>query len=767
MKNKFYFIFAFLITTIIFQDQNFAQSFYDLNTVQTIEVVFKQSNWDYLLDTAKAGSESYLMAESVTINGVRYDSVGVKYKGNSTYNPNQMKNPFHIELDTYKEQDYQGYSDIKLSNVAKDPSFVREVLSYSILRNYMNAPLSNYANVYVNGNLIGLFVNSESIGKKFVKSNFYSKDKAFFKCNPIDGAGMGTTDIPNLLYLGDDSLSYSKAYEIKSDYGWKDLINLCYVLNNDVSNIETVLDVDRALWMLAFDNVLVNLDSYLGEFSQNYYLYKDNTGRFNCVLWDFNESFGTFSQSGTINFMNNASKSQMTHLLHVNDAKWPLVKQLLSIPTYKKMYLAHMNTILTENFSDGSYLITAESIQPIINSSVQADPYKFFTYTQYQNNLTADVSFGPGPPGSGVPGISILMDARANYLLSLADFTASKPSIINVAASEDIPKLNSTIFITATVTGANNDEVFLGYRANIEDKFAKSLMYDDGLHGDGAAGDNLFGASILVSDNMQYYIYAENNNAGIFSPVRAEHEFYSLKANDSEMSSNIVMNEIYSRGTSTDPDWIEIYNGSTSVIDLSNYKIYDSGGQSGSKEKKGFPSGTMIEPKGFYVIVTDGSESSDFGLSNNGEEVWLEDETGSVIDDVTFPVLAAGESYGRVPDGNEAFKILTVQSRGASNGTETSVDSDSYLPITYSLYQNFPNPFNPSTEITFSVPESGNYTLTVFNILGQKVATLLNDYISLGIHSYKFNAFNLPSGTYFYNLRGNNFNQTKKMLLMK
>ena len=87
-----------------------------------------------MLDTAKAGSEGYIMAQSVSINGTLYDSVGVKYKGNSTYQPNQTKNPWHIELDTYKTQDYQGFTDIKLSNVSKDPSFLREVLSYDIAR---------------------------------------------------------------------------------------------------------------------------------------------------------------------------------------------------------------------------------------------------------------------------------------------------------------------------------------------------------------------------------------------------------------------------------------------------------------------------------------------------------------------------------------------------------------------------------------------------------------------------------------------------------
>lgn len=180
----------------------YAQGFYDLYTIQTIEITFAESNWDQLLDAQKAGDENYIMAQSVTINGTQLDSVGVKYKGNSTYSANQVKNPFHIELDTYKEQDYEGFTDIKLSNAAKDPSFIREVLSYQILRQYMDAPLSNYANVYVNGQLIGLYSNSESVSKKFVNKHFYSKDNTFVKCNPPGGAGPQSNDLPNLVYHG-------------------------------------------------------------------------------------------------------------------------------------------------------------------------------------------------------------------------------------------------------------------------------------------------------------------------------------------------------------------------------------------------------------------------------------------------------------------------------------------------------------------------------------------------------------------------------------
>jgi spore coat protein CotH len=143
-----------------------AQDFYNLNTIQTIEVTFAESNWDQLMDIAKASDSGYILAQSVTINGEVFDSVGVKYKGNSSYNANQIKNPWHIELDTYKDHEYDGFTDIKLANGTKDPSMIRDVLGYQIVRQYMAAPQANFANLFVNGQLIGLYANTESISRK-------------------------------------------------------------------------------------------------------------------------------------------------------------------------------------------------------------------------------------------------------------------------------------------------------------------------------------------------------------------------------------------------------------------------------------------------------------------------------------------------------------------------------------------------------------------------------------------------------------------------
>jgi uncharacterized protein YhfF len=95
-------------------------------------------------------------------------------------------------------------------------------------------------------------------------------------------------------------------------------------------------------------------------------------------------------------------------------------------------------------------------------------------------------------------------------------------------------------------------------------------------------------------------------------------------------------------------------------------------------------------------------------------------------------------------------------------------DLNSGIPDEYNLYQSYPNPFNPSTIIEFSLPEyTGNVTLSVYNALGEKMAELVNTSLTAGRYRYQWNAQNLAAGTYLYELRTDNFVAVKKMLLLK
>jgi len=100
-------------------------------------------------------------------------------------------------------------------------------------------------------------------------------------------------------------------------------------------------------------------------------------------------------------------------------------------------------------------------------------------------------------------------------------------------------------------------------------------------------------------------------------------------------------------------------------------------------------------------------------------------------------------------------------------GNTTSTEPVLELPAAFGLSQNYPNPFNPTTNISFSLPESGAVRLEVYNVMGQKVATLLNGHQNAGTHTVSFDATNLASGVYIYRLTAGSFAQTRKMLLVK
>ena len=97
----------------------------------------------------------------------------------------------------------------------------------------------------------------------------------------------------------------------------------------------------------------------------------------------------------------------------------------------------------------------------------------------------------------------------------------------------------------------------------------------------------------------------------------------------------------------------------------------------------------------------------------------------------------------------------------------TGIEDESLLPTNYSLEQNFPNPFNPSTKIKYSIPKSSQVTLKIFNTLGEEMETLVNEEKPVGTYEVNWNAANLPSGVYFYSLQAGDFVQTRKMILLK
>jgi hypothetical protein len=146
-------------------------------------------------------------------------------------------------------------------------------------------------------------------------------------------------------------------------------------------------------------------------------------------------------------------------------------------------------------------------------------------------------------------------------------------------------------------------------------------------------------------------------------------------------------------------------------------------------------------------------------------------DTFSVID----TIAADSEKYVDASIGEDeyTYRVKAFTADGNSDYSEavstvvTSSETETGVPMEYSLSQNYPNPFNPSTNIKFSLPKAGLTRMVVYDVLGRQVSVPLNKVLEAGYHELTFDASDLPSGVYLYQIETGSFVQTKKMILMK
>ena len=742
--------FIFFLLAVLIQLSVFAQSsFYAVDSLREIRIYFYDSNWDHQLDSLYVQGDNERILADLIIDGSTYDSVGVRYKGFSSVSVNRVKNPFNIKLDYMIDgQDHNGVDKLKLSNVYQDPSFIREVLTYEIAANYLPSAKANYANLYVNDTLWGLYTNVQAVNKDFLNDHFGNKYYPFFKCNPENLNVSPGGENANLSDAhGNDSLDYQPYYDIKSDYGWEALYNLIDTLNNYSDSVNKVLNVDRTLWMHALNYTLINFDSYIG-YAQNYYLYKDKTGQFNPLLWDLNMSFGSFSltDASSIYFsgFDITQAQNMDPLLHhtqISVSPRPLLRNLFLIERNRKMYLAHIRTIVNENFSNQNYALRGQYLQNLIDVSVQNDTNKFYSYTDFTTNLNNQVALVT----ADCPGITQLMDARTTYLSGYTGFSG-EPIITNIATSPQNFVVGDDVWITANITDAT--DAILGYRFGANMAFKTTTMFDDGNHNDGTANDGVFGGVISNSANkVDYYLYADNDSAGVFSPVRAAYEFYSIQ---SQLNvGDVVINEIMSNNISTTSDasgkfedWIELYNTTSSPVSTAGLFLTDT---LGLLQKWELPDYT-IPANGYAIIWADedggqGDLHANFKLSNLGEQLILTNADSLVIDSITYLIMADDIAFARLPNGSGPF-IMQAPTFNANNDFINSItEKQEQIKV-------YPNPF--SDVIKWNSFEG----IEVRDILGKLMYTSEN--------TNRISTSTWQTGIYFLHLKDKN--QTIKVI---
>jgi hypothetical protein len=183
-------------------------------------------------------------------------------------------------------------------------------------------------------------------------------------------------------------------------------------------------------------------------------------------------------------------------------------------------------------------------------------------------------------------------------------------------------------------------------------------------------------------------------------------------------------------------------------------------------------------------------ELTSFSATTIGKDVKLSWNTATEINNYGFDVersVAKGEwekigfvngngnsnspkNYSFVDDsvtaGTYSYRLKQIDNDGQFEYSKT-VEVNLNAPKKFELSQNYPNPFNPTTTISYNIPEASNVKLTIYNLLGQEIITLVNKFEEAGVHTATFNASELNSGLYIYKLQAGSFNQTRKMTLIK
>lgn len=233
----------------------------------------------------------------------------------------------------------------------------------------------------------------------------------------------------------------------------------------------------------------------------------------------------------------------------------------------------------------------------------------------------------------------------------------------------------------------------------------------------------------------------------------------------SELFSDVCINEFQSTSNfgGTD-DWVEIYNRGNNAFDLSGSFLSD---DLDKLSKWTFPANTILQ-KGEHLVIYE--DALGFSFSSTGDEVIVLTKADSTtgLDYFDYGEQTADHSQGRCPDGASRWYFFANPTKGEANANPSSLENrKSVLPKEICLYPNYPNPFNPSTTISFLLPSEQKVRLAIYDMLGKEVTLVADGKLNSGKHTFRWNAENQPCGIYFYRLTAGNVRKTGKMILLK
>ena len=746
-----------VVFCIIYYSTMFAQSanpslgevFRD-NVIPRIDITIPQSSLNAIYSDVWSYTEH--KARFIFDNGTVRDTledIGFRLRGNTSRS--SQKKSFKVSFNTFETgRKYYGLEKLNLNGEHNDPTITRSKLCWDMLRD-MNiaAPRANHVELYINNNYYGLYINIEHIDEEFAESRFGNKDGNLYK--GFWGVNFNYKGSNPDLYKFEDN--GRRVYSLKTNTDvddYSDLAEFIAVLNNTPlydlpCKLEKVFNVEQYLKVLAFDVIAANWDGPVWN-QNNCYIYKNTTtGKFEYIPYDLDNTLGV-SWFSNINWGNRD--------IYQWSASWgnrPTYERILQVQEYKDRYTYYINEIIGL-LDSATYFPKIDAVKAMITTSAINDNYRTLDYgfsvQDFHDSYNQSV-------GSHLPyGIKDYLMTRTQSAASQMNLNDILPVIKDLKTSVSIE--NQSMDILVNVFDDNTNLTVEAKWKEDNGNWNSTALFDDGNHNDESANDGIFGGTInlfLTSGTITYYVEATDNQSNNSRFPRCDDKSFLYNPQTPKLVINEFMasNETaYADDAGEYDDWIEIYNGEETNIDLSGIYLSDN---SDNPTKWALPNITML-PNSYLLIWADsdgnqGANHANFKLKKDGETIGLyfgEDFGFAPIDEYNYPVQTTDISYGRLPNGTGEFQELSFISPNFNN-EDTLIVIDPPIEITEMLL--YPNPFSES--ITIKHPYE-NPMIRIYNSIGQLVfyeETITSEFVWNGVND---TGVPLSTGIYFISL---------------
>ena len=406
-------MYLFIVLTLIMgigeiiAQEDSSNVIFDDSKVHEYTLTFYDTDYATKLEANYFNDAGYLPAK-FSDGTITLDSVGVRYKGNSSYNAasSSPKKPLKIKFNEFiSGQKYYGIKVLNFSNGYGDPTFLREKIAYDISSKYIPSPRSSFAAITIGSDYIGLYTQIEQVNEQFLNRVYQDKTLNLYKASDAGAS---------LVYSDNNPNSYASEMELKTNEDlndWSGMVSfLKYINNTDnesfCSTYSQYMNPDNVAPFLAFMMVMSHFDSYIGS-GRNFYLTQMNAaGYMSFVPWDLNLTFGGYPNGWDV--------YKQSAITTSNIDQRPLFKKLMGCEEFKYKYLAYIKRMITTDASEESIQKAIDKHVSIIQPFVEADNNKFFSLSDFTTNLNSKLRTSSG----SIPGLTEFSTNRNTFLLS-------------------------------------------------------------------------------------------------------------------------------------------------------------------------------------------------------------------------------------------------------------------------------------------------------------------------------------------------------------